>query len=307
MNLVTVTKAVKLTGISDSGIRNYLDNGTLTKYENEKGLLAVDKYELLKLIPTVITVFNQKGGCGKTSLSVLLSDYYEKKGFKTLLIDFDQQGNLSQTFFPYDDLRDGNNIYHYFHSNMPINKILRKYNDSVDIIPATIKLSRIGNLDVPELTEKCVDFQQIFKKYQIVIIDCPPAINSFSKFGLLLSNYVLIPVVPEAYDFDGLFEVMNSINLYKKFIEKFIDFRVIISRHDQRNTIVQETYSNKIRAELKNKVIEDSIPSFVGIKERATQIGGNIFNMYQSQNKSLKRIIGVLDGIHTSIYDERRA
>jgi len=307
MELVTISNAAKLSGLSDSSLRNYLDNGTLNKYENEKGRLCVDKMELLKLVPVVLAVFNQKGGCGKTSLSVLLSDYYEKKQMKALLIDLDQQGNLSQTFFPYEELRDSLSLYDYFENKTPISKIVRTYNDYIDVLPSTIKLSRINNnFDVPELTlMKNNDFNGLLKKYNIVIIDCPPSVNSFSKFGLILANYVVIPVVPEAYDYDGLFEVMNTINLYKKFIDGFIDFKVVISRHDQRNTVIQEGYIDKIKAQLKNRVSELTIPTFVGIKERATMIKGNIFTMYPDSHRSMDRIKSVLDEIDELIYNNR--
>ncbi len=304
MKLVNLKVASELTGVTEKTIRNWIDENKIKKYEDDSGKILVDKRAFLLQLPTVLTVFNQKGGVGKTSLSVLLGDYYEKKDQKILLVDFDQQGNLSQTYFGYDELKDSPSLYDYFENKTPISKIVKKYNENIDILPANIKLSRKDNYDIDDLDMMKKDFIPIFKKYNIVIIDCPPALNSFSKFGLMFANYVSIPVMPEPYSYDGLFEVLETINRLKKYIESFIDYFAIISIHEQRILKVQEIYVTEIKKELGDKLLENSIPNFVGIKERGFQ-KQNIFDFYSKQDKSVSRIESVLDEIDNIIFNKR--
>jgi len=303
MGLLLVKDASVTSGIPERTIRDWMADDSIKSHKNDEGLACIDKRELLEKIPTALTIFNQKGGCGKTSLSVLLADYYEKREMKVLLVDLDQQGNLSQTYFAYDDLKDALSIYDYFEKKTPINKIVKKYNDYIDILPANIKLSRKDNYDIDDLDTMRKDFIPIFKKYSIIIIDCPPALNSFSKFGMILSNYILIPVIPEPYNYDGLFEVMNTLKRMQKFIEGYIDYKVVISAHEQRTLKIHEDYIGLIRNDIKDKVAIQSIPNFVGIKERSFQ-RTNIFDMYKN-DKSIQKIEHILQEIDEYIYDKR--
>jgi len=303
MGLLLVKDASVTSGIPERTIRDWMADDSIKSHKNDEGLACIDKRELLEKIPTALTIFNQKGGCGKTSLSVLLADYYEKREMKVLLVDLDQQGNLSQTYFAYDDLKDALSIYDYFEKKTPINKIVKKYNDYIDILPANIKLSRKDNYDIDDLDTMRKDFMPIFKKYSIIIIDCPPALNSFSKFGMILSNYILIPVIPEPYNYDGLFEVMNTLKRMQKFIEGYIDYKVVISAHEQRTLKIHEDYIGLIRNDIKDKVAIQSIPNFVGIKERSFQ-RTNIFDMYKN-DKSIQKIEHILQEIDEYIYDKR--
>lgn len=304
MDMLLIKEASEMSGIPERTIRDWVAEGKLlNSIKDEKDITRVNKRELLMSIPTVITVFNQKGGCGKTSLSVLLADYYDKRNVKTLLVDFDQQGNLSQTFFGYDDLKNSLSLYDFFENRTPLNKIIKSYNSNIDILSADIKLYKKDSYDIDDLDAMKKDFAPVFKKYSVVIIDCPPALNSFSKFGLILSNYVFIPVIPEPYNYDGLFEVMNTITRLKKYIEGFIDYKVVISAHEQRTIRIHEDYINLIRNDIKEKVAEQSIPNFVGIKERAF-LKTNIFDIYKSE-KSMSKIELLLNELDTFIYDRR--
>ena len=304
MGMLPIKEASEISGIPERTIREWVSDGKfLNSIKDEKDITRVDKKEILMSIPSVLTIFNQKGGCGKTSLSVLLADYYDKRNVKTLLVDFDQQGNLSQTFFEYDDLKSSLSLYDFFENRTPLNKIIKNYNSNIDILPADIKLYKKDSYDIDDLDAMKKDFSPLFKKYSVVIIDCPPALNSFSKFGLILSNYVFIPVIPEPYNYDGLFEVLNTITRLKKYIEGFIDYKVVISAHEQRTIRIHEDYINLIRNDIKEKVAEQSIPNFVGIKERAF-LRTNIFDIYKSE-KSMHKIELLLNELELFIYEKR--
>lgn len=303
MKLISVKEGCVHLSVSDKTIRNWIDEGKLKKYEDDKGNILVEKKQLLKMKPTNITLFNQKGGCGKTSSSVIIADYYDKLNEKILLVDLDQQANLSQTFFSYEELKESLTLYDYFSFKTPLNKIIKSYNSNIDCLPASIKLARNDSIDTSMLVKIKADFLPLFKKYSIVILDCPPSLNSFSRFGVLMANYVLCPVVPEPYSYDGLDEVLSSIRDLKEFNRDFSDFKVFISSHKQHKTVIRENYVDLIKNELDGKIFKNSIPDFVGVVERATS-RKNIFDMYSS-DKSIDKINELMSEIDRYIFDER--
>lgn len=302
--LITISEAVKVSGIPDSTIRDKIKEGILNKYENENSKMCVQKRELLSIIPTVLTIFNQKGGCGKTSLSVLLADYYEKKKIKTLLIDLDEQSSLSKTFLTYEQLKSDVTLYNFFEYSTPLSKIVRKKTEHLDIIPSDIKLTRKGNYDTTDLGPFTQEFYSVFKKYQIVIADCPPGMNAFSRFGLLLANYVLLPFIPEPYNYDGLLEAQSTVNLLKDYLKYLIDYKIVISMQEQRKLNIQDRYIKLVRTEIGDKITKNAVPNFTGIKERGESFL-NIFDMFTEDEKGLNKTQTLLNEIDKFIYDER--
>lgn len=303
MGLLTVKEASLLTGLSDASIRNYIRDGEITSHkEDSSGNYLVDKIEILKKVPNVLCCFNQKGGPGKTSTSIILADYYEKKGLKTLIVDLDPQMNTSKTFFDYETLKENKSLYHFFESNTPLNKLALTYSDYIDVIPSSMKLmdkKTIYDIDVLEGFVK--SFYSMFKKYQIVILDCCPDVNSLSKLGLLSANHVLIPFVPEPFNYDGVKDAIGTVHQIKKYSQHFKSLKVIINAHEQRAIKIQTAYVTMAKEELKDYLVEGSIPNFVGIKERP--LTENIFETYTNDN-SIPKILEVFDNIHRSIYED---
>jgi chromosome partitioning protein len=306
MKLLPIADAAKLSGVADRTIRLRIEEGLLTRYEDEqKGIMLVDKREVLSIIPTAITIFNHKGGCGKTSLSVLTADYYEKKQIKTLLIDLDPQMNLTKTFLSYEQIQESKSLYNFFASKTPLNKIVREYSDFIDIIPNDLELTEEKNYDIPELYSFTSQFNKLFKNYQIIILDCPPGVNFLTKLGLILCNYLYMPFVPEPYNYDGLVGAIKFKNKYIDFMKNYIDFKIIVSAHEQRKINVHEYYINRIKEEVgEDHLFNHTIPNFVGLKERGSSFT-NIFDAFTEGDKSLKKVRETLDEMNNFIYDER--
>jgi len=297
-------QACKLSNLADRTIRDWISDGkTVGEKDDLSGILHVDKMSLLKSLPTSICLYNQKGGVGKTTISVMLADYFDKQGVKILLIDLDQQANLSQTYFDYDDIRNSNTLYNYLEDKTPLARCIKSYNENIDVIPADIRLSLKDNYDFDELDSLKADFIPVFKKYQIIIIDCPPSLSAMSKFGLLLSNYVFIPVIPEPYSIDGMFETLNNLKRMTKFCADFIDYRVLITNHEMRKLTLHENYVDMIKNDKKIRSAEQTIPNSVAMKERPLH-KTNIFDMYGG-DKGVKKLETLFEELHNSIYIER--
>lgn len=302
--LIPIKEAMRITGNSDRTIRDWTIAGQVASEKDEvSGILQVDKESLLQAVPTALTMYNQKGGVGKTSLTVMLSDYFVNRKLKVLLLDLDQQGNLSQTFLDYQSIRDSNTLYNYLEDKTPLSKCVTKINDNLDILPADLRISRKDNLDLDFLVAMLPDFATLFKKYQIILIDCPPSLSAMSKFGLLLTNYVFIPVIPEPYSYDGMIETINNLKRIIKFNENFIDYRVIINSHEQRKMSLHENYVEAIKNDKKIYSLVQTIPTSVAVKERPLSTK-TIFESYPN-DKGVKKIEALFDEIYDLIYLKR--
>lgn len=298
----TVLEASKILGTPEVSIRRWIRDGKLKADKNEDNNYIISMREIILQTPNVICVFNQKGGPGKTSSSITLADYYDKKGYKTLIVDLDPQMNTSKTFFNYQDLKSSKSLYNFFENKTQVSKLVLKYNENIDVIPSSAELiSKKKEYDIDALDTFVDEFYEVFKKYQIIILDCCPDVNSLSKLGLLSANHVVIPFVPEPFNYDGVKDAITTVNQVKKFSRKFESLKVIINAHEQRTMRIHEEYIAQAKDELSEYLIEGSIPNFVGIKERA--LTENIFDQYPKTNPSIKKIIKILDKIDTSIFE----
>ena len=160
----------------------------------------------------IISIANQKGGCGKTTtaanLGALLSEKHE-----VLLIDIDPQGNLT-THFGINKADQKHTIYDVMLNGRIEEAIVRK--EGIDIVPSTIDLA---GAEV-ELTGKIGreyildnELKRIARKYDFIIIDTPPSLGIFTINSLVASDYVLIPVQAEFFALEGLTQLMRVVEL----------------------------------------------------------------------------------------------
>ncbi len=310
MQLISVKEAVSLIKVPDSTLRDWIDNGTLEKYKDEKGFICLDKRQVLRLMPTVIAFYNYKGGVSKTSMSILMGDYYEKRKEKILLIDLDPQSNLTKSFFSDDDIHDGvnheyrNTLYDFFNDKKSLSKIVMHYNDYIDVLPSKLELMEKSTINDFDLLDYKIEFSNFFKKYSIVIIDCPPALNAFTSTGLLLANYVYIPFVPEPFAYDGLVSMLKTMQKITPYNKDFIDYRIVYSKVKGQKTIIHENYINHVNTQMSGKIIDNhKIPDFIGIVERGAS-KQNIFDMYPGDTPAQK-ITELFDELDKIMFEER--
>lgn len=310
MGLITLGEASKFIDTPDSTIRDWMKSGKLEKHQNDKGIICVDKREVLKTVPSVVTFYNYKGGVCKTSASLQCADFYQKNNEKVLLVDFDPQANLSKAYFLPDELVDENHnhiatLYDYFTSRKSLSKIVKKFNENIDILPARLDMMEKAGIKDFDLIDYVDDFYSLFKKYTIIIIDCPPSLNAFTTMGLLLAHYVMVPFVPEPFAYDGLMSVLKSMEKIIIYNKKFVDYRIVFSRIKGQKTIIHEDYKNAVIAQMNEKLIINQIPEFIGIVERQAK-RENLFDLYPPErDNASQKIWGVMDEIDKIIYEGR--
>lgn len=180
-----------------------------------------------------------KGGVGKTSLAFSLSVRASHYGTKILAIDLDQQGNLTRSFdieartFPVwlNIIRD----------NIKINDAIQKVSEHIHLIPSNLNNSK---LDI-ELSQSHSNLRDMVKdilipireNYDLVIMDCPPAINKINTAATCASDLIIIPINPDPYAIDGLDFTMSELEKIKKDFKLNFDYRILWNRYDARERL----------------------------------------------------------------------
>jgi chromosome partitioning protein len=180
-----------------------------------------------------------KGGTGKTSLSYSLAVRAYQYGARVLCIDLDQQANLTRSFNI--QARDKHVWLNLFRDRIEAAAAIVEISDSLHLIPSNLNNSR---LDVElsgaasNLRDMVTDkLAPVRDRYDLVIMDCPPAINKINTAVTCASDLVLIPVNPDPYAMDGLEFTVSEINRVRGDFKVPTDYRIIWNRFDGRERL----------------------------------------------------------------------
>ncbi|MFA9424249.1 MAG: ParA family protein [Sedimentibacter sp.] len=234
----------------------------------------------------VISIFNQKGGVGKTTTNVNLCAALALKGKKVLSIDIDPQGN-STSGFGVNKNQLEYTIYDVLIEDYDINKIILKTEiENLDLLPANIQLAgaeiELTNTKQREKTLK-EKMSLIDKVYDFIIIDCPPSLGLLSLNALTASNTVLIPIQCEYYSLEGVGQLIDTVKLVKKNLNPKLDIEgVLLNMFDGRTNLSVQVVE-EVKKYFKDKVYRTVIPRSVRLAE-APSFGKPIM-LYDEKSK----------------------
>jgi chromosome partitioning protein len=171
----------------------------------------------------IVAVANQKGGVGKTTTAINLAACIALKGYKTLLIDSDPQGNASSGL-GINRQRLKHCIYDLLINQVEVREVIRKTKiEKLDIIPATIQLAG-AEVELAGREQREYYLKEailpIHEQYDWILIDCPPSLGILTLNALNASQSVIIPLQCEYYALEGLSQLVNTISLVKKRMNK---------------------------------------------------------------------------------------
>ncbi len=218
----------------------------------------------------IISIFNQKGGVGKTTTNVNLCAALALKGKSVLSIDIDPQGN-STSGFGIDKNELENTIYDVLIEDYDINKVICETEiKNLYVLPSNIQLAGAEiELTNSEYREKTLleKIHLIDKKFDYIIIDCPPSLGLLSLNALTASNSVLIPIQCEYYSLEGVSQLMDTIKIVRKNLNTKLEIEgVVLNMFDGRTNLSVQVVE-EVKKYFKDKVYRTVIPRSVRLAE----------------------------------------
>ncbi len=186
----------------------------------------------------IIAFANQKGGVGKTTTAINVAASLAVSELKTLLIDLDPQSNattgLAELFS-----QNGATIYDILVREQPMSKGIRKTSlDFLDVVPSTndlvgAEIELVGMMAREYRLRKCI--QRQIKKYDFVLLDCPPSLGLLTLNALSTADSVLIPIQCEYFALEGLSQLLQTIRLVQRHLNPKLEIEgVLITMYDSR-------------------------------------------------------------------------
>lgn len=236
----------------------------------------------------IISIANQKGGVGKTTTAINLSTILAKKGKKVLLIDADPQGNGTSGLGV--DKEQKFSIYDVLIEDIEIENTLQTTQiKNLDLCPSNMNLAG-AEVQLVEMEDREYRLKRkldsMKEKYDYIIIDCPPSLGLVTLNSFTASDSVLIPIQCEYYALEGLGQLLKTIELVRKHMNRNIKIEgALLTMYDARTNL-----SNQVVKEVKkyfgDKVYKNVIPRNVKLSEAPSY--GMPISVYDPRSKGAK-------------------
>ncbi len=218
-----------------------------------------------------VCIFNQKGGVGKTTTNINLCAYLALEGYRVLTIDIDPQGNTTSGL-GLDKRNLELSMYDILTADASLREVIIRSElvQNLYIAPSTMELAGaevevIGKEDRESILKNKI--KEIEDEYDFIFIDCPPSLGVLTINALTSVESVLIPIQCEFYALEGVGQLINTVQLVKKSLNKNLEIEgVIMTMYDYRTNLSNEVY-DEVKNFFKDKVYDTKIPRNIRLAE----------------------------------------
>ncbi|HHV25596.1 AAA family ATPase [Anaerosalibacter bizertensis] len=217
-----------------------------------------------------VSIFNQKGGVGKTTTIINLGAAIGKKNKKVLIVDVDPQGNTTSGL-GLNKRNLNTSTYDLLINEIPIKEsIVKTSAENVFLVPSNVELAgaevelvKLGNRELR--LKKALE--EVYSEYDYIFIDCPPSLGVLSINALVASNSVLIPIQCEYYALEGVSQLVDTIKLVKRSLNPSLEIEgVVLSMFDGRTNLSIQVV-DEVKKHFRGKVYTSIIPRNVRLAE----------------------------------------
>jgi chromosome partitioning protein len=221
-------------------------------------------------VTTIIAVTNQKGGVGKTTSSINISYYLAKAGKRTLLIDFDPQGNATSGLGIDKNALEATMADVVMGAKTLPEVIISTDYKNLSLAPSTPTLANT-EVELAQAPHRFSRLKYAIQKmsidYDYIIIDSPPSLSLLTVNGLIAARYVLLPVQAEFYALEGLGQLLETMKLIRKNLNPTLDLVGVLPTMVDSRTSLSGQVLGEITKHFPAKIFKNSIPRNVRLAE----------------------------------------
>lgn len=255
-----------------------------------------------------ISIFNQKGGVGKTTSVVNLAVSLSKLNKKVLVIDFDPQANTT-TGLGFDKNELEKSIYKMFYDEGDNYKdYILKSEEGPYLIASENSLSglevELVSLDQEERLKMLSQIiEEIKKDFDIILIDCPPSLGLLSLNALVASDSIIIPIQTEYYALEGVSELLKTYQTIKESIKEDLEIEGVLLCMFDKDTDLSYEVVEEVKSFFKEKVFSTMIPRNIKLAE-APSFGKSVIS-YDEKSKGAKAYLSLAKELVENIFGKK--
>lgn len=231
--------------------------------------------------PRVFAVFNHKGGTGKTTTAVTLASGLARRGYRTLLVDTDAQGNVAVSL----GLKAARSLYHVLVMGLALEQAVIQARNNLDVLAsnetlAAAELYLAGRQNRDRIL--ATRLQRARQLYDYVIVDCSPSLSLLNQNALVFADGVLCPVACDYLSLVGVRQVVKTIKNVNRLLNHPVRlWGVLPTLYDRRARICQEALET-LREHFGDRCLPP-VRSAIRVKEAPSQ-GQTLFEYAADSN-----------------------
>jgi len=221
----------------------------------------------------VISVANQKGGCGKTTTAINMAWSLTELNLSVLLVDMDPQGHASLGLGFDTELLDRTVRDTLVRPAASIDEVVLPFSKDLHVVPANVSLAPLEQelADQPERESRLrAALAACSRKYDRVVIDCPPSLGFLTINALVASDEVIIPLETSSFSLQGLERLLDTVELVERNTGRRLLCQALATSYDGR-TRYGRSFHSELVDRFRDRLFETTIRRSVLVKEAAAR------------------------------------